>query len=230
MLFFILLSIILFIFGLYYYYENKKLKQKIKELEQETKTILERKIINNKEDLIPIENISIQPTMQEKNIIPNTKEKQQHDIKEENTSLEIPKYKARTNEEEVLTPKIDIPTTITLETKELDKKESTIPNISLSKEFNPNEFIKSIKEQSIKDTENSTSDAKYLETIFKQIEKELTPQTIDLTEYEKNQEEQAVISYQELLSLKEKKQNERIQNKALLQELKEFKNLLKQGN
>ena len=88
MLFFILLSIILFIFGLYYYYENKKLKQKIKELEQETKTILERKIINNKEDLIPIENISIQPTIQEKNIIPNTKEKEQSDIKEKNTSLE----------------------------------------------------------------------------------------------------------------------------------------------
>lgn len=226
MLFFILLSIILFIFCLYFFYENKKLKQKIKELEQETKTILERKIFNNKEDLISIENISIQPTKEEKNIIPNNQTKEQPIIKEETSSLKIPKYKARTTEEEVLIPKIDIPTTITLEPKDLKEQKTNLQNISLSKEFNPIEFIKNTKEQSKNNEINNTSDEKYLENVFKQIEQELTPQTIDLTEYEKNQEEQAVISYQELLSLKEKKQNERIQNKTLLQDLKEFRKLL----
>ena len=58
MFFFIILSTILFFFCLYLYFDNKKLNQRIIELELETKKILERKLINNKEDLISIENIS----------------------------------------------------------------------------------------------------------------------------------------------------------------------------
>ena len=74
MFFFVLLNIILFFFCLYFYFEQKKLKQKIVDLEQETKTILERKLVNNKEDLVSIENISIE------NVVCNGKRISEEDV------------------------------------------------------------------------------------------------------------------------------------------------------
>ena len=44
----------------------------------------------------------------------------------------------------------------------------------------------------------------YTQAIAKQMEKEIKPQTIELTDFEKKQEQEAIISYQELLSNKDK--------------------------
>lgn len=229
MLFFILINIILFFFCLYLYFQNKKLNQKIIELQKETKTILERKIINYKEDLISIDKISIQPIeKKEEKIIPSNKKTEEHNNIELLSPLTNEKYKAKTNEDEKLSLKINEPTTISLSKTNYQEKKSNITNISLSQNFDPNEFIKSSKKETCcnNDKLDNQTDNEYLESIAKQIEKELNPKTIDLTEYEKNEEEQAVISYQELLSLKEKQQNESKQNATLLQDLKDFRKLL----
>ena len=74
MFFFIILSTILFFFCLYLYFDNKKLNKRIIELELETKTILERKLTNNKEDLISIENISMEINNKPLNELTNKKE------------------------------------------------------------------------------------------------------------------------------------------------------------
>lgn len=77
------------------------------------------------------------------------------------------------------------------------------------------------KVKKIDEMDNQT----FIEEISKRIEDEMTPQTIELTDYERKQEEEAIISYQELLKVKDKLYNitddEEIDN--FIDELKEFR-------
>lgn len=243
MFFFILLNIILFFFCLYFYFEQKKLKQKIIDLEIETKIILERKLVNNKDDLVSIENISIETnenTVKEKNNISNKLKK----VIEEKIKDEMPfskllkeKYSAKVTKDEYIEPKIEKPTTSTLiENQEtninsssnlsnlkITAKEPT--NVSIEPNFNPSEFIKTEKNEHIIN-EEIEQDNEYLTEVSKQIAEQLTPQTIELTDYEKAQEEQAVISYQELLSLKERIKNEDKKDSKFIDDLRELRKLL----
>lgn len=235
MFFFILLNIILFFFCLYFYFEQKKLKQKIIDLETETKTILERKLVNNKEDLIPIENISIEPN-QDYKLSTKTKNITKEQKKEEMpfSKLLKEKYIARSNGDEYLELKIEPPTTSIIpeehnqtppkstNTKNTSKE---LTNVSIEQSFNPTEFIKKEQQETIL-TENLNMDNEYLTEISNQIKEQLTPQTIELTDYEKVQEEQAVISYQELLSLKERIKNEDKKDSKFIEDLRELRKLL----
>lgn len=77
------------------------------------------------------------------------------------------------------------------------------------------------KEQSITEVDNQT----FIEEISRRMEQELEPQTIELTDYEKKQEEEAIISYQELLKTKDRmyriSDDEEID--TFIDELKEFR-------
>jgi len=77
------------------------------------------------------------------------------------------------------------------------------------------------KAKKIDEMDNQT----FIEEISKRIEDEMTPQTIELTDYERKQEEEAIISYQELLKVKDKLYNitddEEID--SFIDELKEFR-------
>lgn len=70
-----------------------------------------------------------------------------------------------------------------------------------------------------------------IEEISKKLEEELKPQTIELTDYEKKQEEEAIISYQELLEAKSKnnitEDDEDIDTEKFIDELKNFRTDLK---
>lgn len=207
----ILLSIILLLLGIYLYLENKKLKQKIKDLEQENKTILERKIMSNKEDLIPIENISIEIPQKENMKIVTQKQKETkntNNIPQQKTTNQ--KYVARNTNDDIPTLKVEDP---------IATKTNKSKDITLSTKFNPTEFIKNTN-----NTQSTDKDLQ-LKTIVKQIE-ELINEPITLTDYEQKQEEQAIISYQELLSLKEKHQNSSNKDKSFLEDLKELRKLL----
>lgn len=70
----------------------------------------------------------------------------------------------------------------------------------------------------------------FLEEISKKIESELEPQTIDLTEYEKDQEDEAIISYKDLVNTVKKAETREERYKFdteddsdFLQELKSFR-------
>ena len=65
----------------------------------------------------------------------------------------------------------------------------------------------------------------FVEEISEKLEKELEPKTIELTDYEKKQEEEAIISYQELLSKKDKLYNitEEEETEEFIDELKNFR-------
>lgn len=206
MFFFILLNIILFFFCLYFYFEQQKLKKRITELEKETKIIIERKILtNNKEDLISINNISVESPKKEEQKNKQLEETIPEIIMEENNK----KYTAKPIEEEYKEP------TINKETHEQN-------TVTINEYFNPNEFVKKYSQINIPKENNN----EYLQEISKQLKEQLTPQTIDLTDYEKAQEEQAIISYQELLTQKEKNKNQEKADYNYLEDLKEFRKLL----
>lgn len=64
-----------------------------------------------------------------------------------------------------------------------------------SYQTSPINIIKDKKEEV-----NKKENINFMENIAKKMEEELKPQTIELTDFEKKQEEEAIISYQELLS------------------------------
>ena len=68
----------------------------------------------------------------------------------------------------------------------------------------------------------------FLENVYKQIEEQLEPQTIELTDYEKEQEENAIISYKEFLKVKDElyEINAAKENEQFIQDLKNFRNNL----
>lgn len=240
MVLFILISTILLFFCLYFCYEIKNLKQKQESLELELLKILDRKLTINK-DIISMENISNdEKTVPEEDVVPEEKNESLEEkdvittIKEEKEK----KYIARTNEKEELTLKCQNPTETSLK-QEVSSSTSNspildiTPNISLAQDFNPIEFVKKDKdtisiEQKKDVTTKEIKDNEYLKEISKQIEQELNPKTIDLTEYEKKQEEQAIISYKELLNRKasDYQQNSKENTRTLIEELKKLRDSL----
>ena len=84
--------------------------------------------------------------------------------------------------------------------------------------FNADEFVKRDK---------STSD--YLESISNAISEEIKPQTMELTGYEKEQEENAIISYKELLKASKSSNSVNVSQEdtsEFIEELKKLRNSL----
>lgn len=92
--------------------------------------------------------------------------------------------------------------------------------------FDLNEFIKK-SEKIVPKIHQDSKKSDYLKEISEKMANELKPQTIELTDYEKEQEEHAIISYQELLSVKDQvivdDDDETID---FIEELKHFRNTL----
>lgn len=91
--------------------------------------------------------------------------------------------------------------------------------------FNADEFV---KRDNIKNNSKiSTSD--YLESISNAISEEIKPQTMELTGYEKEQEESAIISYKELLKASKSGDGVNVSQEdtsEFIEELKKLRNSL----
>ena len=181
-----LLCIIMFFFCLHFYNEQKKLKQRILELEEETKKILERKILTSKQEIVSIDKLSIDEKEHPKKEAINEQPK----VQKENITnhIKYEKYKAKP------IYSYDIPNDYKIKNKVEEN------NISTSI-FNPTDFINNRTYNTTPIVNNNTS-TDYLKELSNQLNEEITPKTIELTDYEKEQEEHAMISYKELLSLK----------------------------
>lgn len=101
----------------------------------------------------------------------------------------------------------------------MGKRASKVNNNVISKEEVKKEVKEDIKEEVVrleeKNNKISFSDMKqnyikndkpknFMEEVSEKLSKELKPQTIELTDYEQKQEDEAIISYQELLANKDK--------------------------
>lgn len=77
----------------------------------------------------------------------------------------------------------------------------------------------------LEENSSSMSNQEFIEEISKRLAEEVEPQTIELTDYEKRQEEEAIISYKELLKVKDRlyKITDDEEIDTFIDELKEFR-------
>ena len=74
---------------------------------------------------------------------------------------------------------------------------------------------------------NTNSNIGYLNDVSQKLAKEITPSTIELTDYEQEQEDNAIISYKELLKAHEKNSDDMYdEDFDFIEELKEFRDSL----
>ena len=266
---FLCIIIILFGFCCYFFIENTKLKNKIIELEEENKSILERRIIKNKStDQVAIQTISDTQEFESFNAthLPNqskastisrkeqnissTKEEIYHQksIVESNKQISKPVEYIKENKKNITTipnsirqesinkissehknssnikPTLNnyakvsndrvknyqkntisthsnITSPVSLSNKENNEKQDAFDMNKLTLDLN--EFIKK-SEKVVPKIKEKPPHPDYLKEISEKMANELKPQTIELTDYEKAQEEHAIISYQELLALKDR--------------------------
>lgn len=231
----------MFFFCLYLYFNNQKLKQRISKLEIETKEILERKIIKeNPNDLVSIQSISAESN-EKKEVFyqPNHKSTKSFS-QNSNYHTKASSSKLRNN---TVTPKSgnnnNSQSSSGIQNNYLYQKNIKKPNNNLTspitnsekdttkifekQNFNVNDFIQQ-REKVVPKIKEKQQTNDYLKEISNQIADELTPKTIELTAYEKDQEEHAIISYQELLALKDKfeSQYETDENVSFIEDLKQF--------
>ncbi len=114
-----------------------------------------------------------------------------------------------------------------LERKILTNKEEDIHSIET---LSTNQQIKSKKDIPSKEKQNTIKEGKdeYLNEISNHITNHIKSNPIQLTDYEQEQENKAIISYQELTkSIKENSLKEKSETEQFLESLKEFRNKLK---
>ena len=243
-----LLIIFLFFFCLYLRKKNQNLSKKIQELEVSLE--LERKnqdiasvkyLSSNK---IPIKEISkdIEEAINESEKIKDKEQNQKQNFEEEKIDKILekshPKYQFKhVYEKNILE---SIPSTLSSvkicnnETQKKDnKKGERVAMNEVNGKVNLNDFIKRdrgyihiVPEE--KKEEPPKQNISFVEEISKKLESQLGPQTIELTDYEKEQEETAIISYKELLKVKEQLYEENVakENEEFLRDLKAFRSNL----
>ncbi len=99
-----------------------------------------------------------------------------------------------------------------------------------NKEMIDKKISSNIEKQNIKIADiKKNNNIEYLQEISNKIADELKPQTIELTDYEKMQEENAIISYKELITIKDKIMMLDDENETInfIEELKKLRNSLK---
>lgn len=216
---FLFTTIVLFLLCIQLWQENKELKKNLQNFENQEQKKKREYLSKNtsKEDTFSVQQLSMKEkekflsSKQEFQKIQNIMEKSNQNKKREVMSS-IPR-KPEFN------LKSEIQDTVSKSTVSFLPKNHSV------------DFSELVKRSEITSSsiENNTQNKDYLENLSKRLEEEIKPQTIELTDYEKDQEENAIISYQELLSTKDHSSisEEKINNQQLLEELKNFRNHLR---
>ncbi len=191
----IMVSILLLILCIFLIKKIKKLKEHIDFLNNRKE--FDKNLTYNDANIIPIKRISEGRIINNINNN-NLKAKQEIEIKKE----EIEKQKEEIKKEEPI-----IKNEITPNTIQIDNNIPVEENF-----FNANEFI-----------QNKKSD-NYLEEVSEKIQKEINSKPIPPTNYEQEEESNAIISYQELLNSKGKDSID--DTTEFIEQLKNFRNSL----
>lgn len=216
----ILIIIIMFFFCILLLIKNKKLKEQIEDLKLENNSKFNQNQFL-KEDIISINSISnnikeekndkeskttIKTSSEKEEITELPKLKPIREVtkqKKESTKNKIELYKKeyQLNKIELKNNKEKSEIKSKPYTKNILQTSSKITSpVSINtNKFDINEFIKKEPNQTTKKI-NRTD---YLKQVSDQIANEIKPQTIELTDYEKEEEENAIISYKELLNVKD---------------------------
>ncbi len=174
------------------YKKNKQLVFVIEELRKNLRDTVKSELDKPKVEPIKEVKTEVKEPEREEKIVENTSEVKKEIVteKEEEVKENVPKQEEGPYSKNVL--------------REISTRYQTSP-ISIKKEENKDMVnIVSISKDEINKEEKvqeepKTEKVSFAEEISKKMEEELKPQTIELTDYEKKQEEEAIISYQELL-------------------------------
>lgn len=174
------------------YKKNKQLVFVIEELRKSLRDTVKSELDKPKVEPIKEVKTEVKEPEKEKKIVENTSEVKKEIVPEkvEEVKENVPKQEEGPYSKNVL--------------REISTRYQTSP-ISIKKEENKDMVnIVSISKDEINKEEKvhpepKTEKLSFAEEISKKMEEELKPQTIELTDYEKKQEEEAIISYQELL-------------------------------
>lgn len=229
--FILLCTIFMLIVCIYLYQENQKLKEQVTNFENKIIDLFEKNITiaPDKENIVPIKNISqntIDATPKNQINREDFNQKEQVNIstlanKENITSQ---KYTAKKTYEDIYELNIrnnpstsQTPISRNYQTEEINKDNN----------FEPLDFISRKDIDNLKKaTSSQATNREYLKEVSNSLNNSVNPSIIELTDREKEEEDQAVISYQELLNLKENKNNNRVEDTNFLNDLKEFRNLI----
>ena len=211
-IFLLFTTFLFFFFSAHLWKENQELKRKL------TKTNNKEKDFSNEgNDVYGIEKIShLNPSTQSKEALKKDFQKVQEIME-------------KSHQSEKKTQAGNQPTKIYT----IPQKEPTYHMNNLqahanlnSEQLNFQDFIQEQEERKIVNTRIQNQPMDYLQNLSKKLEEEIKPQTIELTDYEKRQEENAIISYQELLSSHEnqsQKEEKYDEEQKILEELKRFR-------
>ena len=206
------------LFCLYLYYDNKKLNKIIDELKLKNKNEYEKNVF--KEDIISIDNIS-------KDIKEIEMKKAIAEEKKEDIVLVESKKKDEGIDEKFNKDNINNNMVEVVKTKNF-KKKSTINSNNIKSEqikFNIDDFIK--KDNIYRKLDSSKMNRDYLTEVSRELSNNMEPQTIELTAYEQEQEDNAIISYKELLDANKKEEVIDDGTVEFIEELKKFRNNLR---
>lgn len=240
----IIIIIIMCFFSLFLLSKNKKLKDEIEDLKLGDRILADKYRKVDKENIISIDKISTDNVLSRDDLVKSSDSLNDSKVSLESSVLDgndkvdeivkkdksVEKINSTNNKKDRVKD-----TKIVVDSNKHSKPYSknilhdspsiTSP-ISLDVEkvsFNVDEFVKRDKSTS----EISTSD--YLENISNAISEEIKPQTIELTGYEKEQEENAIISYKELLKASKSSNSVNVSQEdtsEFIEELKKLRNSL----
>ena len=235
----IIIIIIMCFFSLFLLSKNKKLKDEIEDLKLGDRILADKYRKVDKENIISIDKISTDNVLSRDDLV-----KSSDSLNDSKVSLESSVLDSNDKVDEIVKKDKSVEkinstnnkkdrvkdTKIVVDSNKHSKpysknilhdSPSIISPISLDVEkvsFNVDEFVKRDK---------STSD--YLENISNAISEEIKPQTIELTGYEKEQEENAIISYKELLKASKSSNSVNVSQEdtsEFIEELKKLRNSL----
>ena len=212
--------------------KNKELKGKINNLnnliEEKDKNINLLKEIENKNEIVKEE---IKEIKKKEEV--EIKEEKKEIIKEEIKQEPIREEKVNLYNNTKFKPSSVIPSPIGIMKEEVKE---IVDNKQLEIKFEePKEEIEEIEQEDEKQLEinfNALKEDKkqdnvsFMSEVSKKLEEAAVPSTIELTDYEKKQEEEAIISYKELIENKDKLYNitDDEEDIDFIEELKSFRN------
>ena len=207
-IFLLFTTFLFFFFSTHLWKENKELKEKLIKNEKKTTENLKKE-----KDTYSIKKIS------NENIPPKSTESLKKEFQDIQKVIEKSSIKENSSQKVYTIPKKESPAMNTL-------KKNNISNIE-EEQLNFSDFIQNSKSLPTENIKSNNQQMDYIKNLSQKLEQEIKPQTIELTDYEKKQEETAIISYKELLSSSKKQdKKEEYDEKELLEELKQFRNYL----
>lgn len=220
--FLVIISLAMVFFCLILYSYMKQLLEKMDKLELGLKEVLEQKVLSKKDDdTISLTNISEDCDKK----VESELEIKKSDMMKKQENVQIQQEKIKKNYSFVGNDMQDRKSSSYYGGYE-SANVSMETNVEMSKiSFDLSEFVKK-DDRVVPGRGEKVRQSDYLKEVSNQMVQELKPQTIELTEYEKDQEEHAVISYQELLSLKDKFDVKEEDDIRFVDDLKKFRNTL----